>query len=220
MPAILFPPLYLHRTPPWLRWIYPDLLWYIPTDQKKVYLTFDDGPVPGPTEFVLGELERVGATATFFCVGDNIAKHPEVFTKATKAGHRQGNHTYHHLDGWRTSRDKYLDNVKACEGLMPVTSGIRPLFRPPYGKLTRGQRKSLSTDYQIVMWDVLTADFDERLDKEACLRQSLRTTRPGSIVVFHDSFKAEKNLTHVLPRYLDHLKASGFSFESIPEYHG
>jgi peptidoglycan/xylan/chitin deacetylase (PgdA/CDA1 family) len=194
-------------------------VWHVPVSDRKVFLTFDDGPVPGPTEFVLEQLKRVDATATFFCVGDNISRYPQVYRKVVDAGHRPANHTFHHLDGWSHSLLRYLENVRLCDDILGATSGVR-LFRPPYGKLTRAQRKALSARYRIVMWDVLTADFDERLDKEACLRQSIRATRPGSIVVFHDSYKAEKNLTHVLPRYLDHLVREGYTFEAIPVGNG
>jgi peptidoglycan/xylan/chitin deacetylase (PgdA/CDA1 family) len=190
-------------------------LWQVRVSERKVFLTFDDGPVPGPTEFVLGELKRVGAKATFFCVGDNVSRYPDIYRKVLDAGHLAANHTFHHLDGWKHSLSHYLDNVRLCDEHLGAGSGAR-LFRPPYGKLTRAQRKALSGGYRIVMWDVLTADFDERLDKGACLRQSIRATRPGSIVVFHDSLKAEKNLRHVLPRYLDHLKGEGYSFDTIP----
>lgn len=214
----------LYRAPFILSWIYPELVWHINTSQKEIYLTFDDGPVPGPTEFVLSELARFDAQATFFCIGDNVRKHPSLFRKIIASGHMIGNHTFHHLSGWKTSSEKYLSNIKQCQdefdldlpsaGLEPPLAGYPRLFRPPYGRIKRRQIRQIK-DYKIVMWDVLTHDYAQTLDREDCLQGSIKATRPGSIVVFHDSLKAEKNLTYVLPRFMEHFSKLGFVFKSL-----
>lgn len=195
------------------------------TSAKELYLTFDDGPVSGPTEFALETLQKVNAHGTFFCIGENIKKHPEIFRKVVAAGHIIGNHTFNHLSGWKTSAQGYLNNVKLCQdqidsnGQHPVPSPQfpvpgKPLFRPPYGRITRGQIKSL-LELKIIMWDVLTHDYAKSLSPGNCLKGSIAATRPGSIVVFHDSLKAEKNMTYVLPRYLDHFANQGYTFKSL-----
>ncbi|MFM8913457.1 MAG: polysaccharide deacetylase family protein [Flammeovirgaceae bacterium] len=205
-----------------LKWIYPNLLWRVNTQQNEVYLTFDDGPVPEPTEFVLETLKAFQAKGTFFCIGDNIRKHPDVFDRVLREQHAIGNHTFNHLKGWNTPLEKYLDNTRLCQmeisNLVPSmemhTPAVR-LFRPPYGRITNSQIRALKNDFQIVMWDVLTSDYNQSLSPEKCLQGSVRATRPGSIVVFHDSLKAEKNLSHVLPRYLETMTSRGFVFKTL-----
>lgn len=199
------------RTPAILPWVYPTCLWRVNTSQKDIYLTFDDGPVPGPTEFVLDTLKSFNVKATFFCIGDNIGKHPEQFQEVTSAGHAVGNHTFNHLNGWQTSPEDYLDNIALCQQKLPSSN---KLFRPPFGRIKRSQA-SLLNDYKIVMWDVLTFDYDRSLDAGKCLRGSINAVRPGSIIVFHDSIKAEKNLTYVLPRFIDHCVSEGYSFKTL-----
>jgi len=182
-----------------------------------LFLTFDDGPISGPTEFVLEELEKFNAKATFFCIGDNICKHPEIFQRIVAEGHEIGNHTFHHLKGWGTSTEKYVDNVKLCQdqisSFQPPAS--KKLFRPPYGRIRGKQIDHLKDQYKIIMWDVLTSDYAQSQSPEKCLRGSIRATRPGSIVVFHDSLKAEKNIRYVLPRYLQHFSGLGFTFKIL-----
>lgn len=202
------------RTPAFLPWMFSSLTWRIQTQEKKIYLTFDDGPVPGPTEAVLDLLKKYNARATFFCIGDNVRRHPHIFSKIIEDGHTIGNHTFHHLKGWNTPTARYLENIKQCEAQFGMSAPSRKLFRPPYGRITPAQVKALN-DYTIIMWDVLTQDYSAALRPEKCLQASVRATRPGSIVVFHDSLKAEKNLMYVLPRYLDYFSAEGFSFESL-----
>jgi len=199
------------RTPPVLPLLYPSLLWRIKTVEKEIYLTFDDGPVPGPTEFVLDTLRSFHATATFFCIGDNIKKHPEQFRKVVEAGHAVGNHTFNHLNGWRTSPEEYLDNIVLCQKQLPPST---TLFRPPFGRIKRSQA-SLLRDYRIVMWDVLTYDYDRSLKSQTSLKGSVEAVRPGSIIVFHDSLKAEKNLTYVLPRFMEQCALQGYSFKAL-----
>ncbi len=196
------------------------------TSSKELYLTFDDGPVSGPTDFVLNELEKADAKATFFCIGDNVNKHPEVFKKIIRQGHRIGNHTFHHLSGWKTKKEKYLENIRLCEAELTrftqdlsrrneqLITNNQQLFRPPYGRIKRSQIKLL-TDFKIIMWDVLTHDYAESLSHDTCLKGSIAATRPGSIIVFHDSHKAEKNLTYVLPRFISHFKNLGYTFHSL-----
>jgi len=209
------------QTPAILPALFSQLEWRISTVEKEIFLTFDDGPVPGPTEFALKTLEEYNAKATFFCIGDNVRKHPQVFQKIIQAGHSIGNHTFNHLKGWNYTTKEYLTNIDMCAKQIQSAGDSqrltvdRGLFRPPYGRITFNQIKSLKPDYRIIMWDVLTQDYSQSMDKEKCLKGSIRATRPGSIVVFHDSLKAERNLTHVLPKYLEHFAKEGFVFSAL-----
>jgi peptidoglycan/xylan/chitin deacetylase (PgdA/CDA1 family) len=209
------PPGYFFRNPFFLPWLYPGLLWRMPSTEKKLYLTFDDGPIPGPTEFVLDLLNRTGTKATFFCIGDNVKKNPGIFRRIMAEGHAVGNHTFHHLSGWKTGVADYVANVSMCDDVIRDSGYSQPtMFRPPYGRITRRQIASLASR-RIVMWDVLSNDYASSLAPEDCLRGSKAATRPGSIVVFHDSLKAEKNLTHVLPKYIDHFLKQGYTFHLL-----
>lgn len=208
------------RTPFFLPWLYPALTWRMPATGNEVYITFDDGPVPGPTEFVLRELDRVKANATFFVIGDNAEKYSSLLKETAAQGNQLANHTFNHLRGWKTGNEEYELNVRKCEDLLTelvpdqFNRMTSPLFRPPYGRITRKQIARLSS-FQIIMWDVLTHDYAKSISPEQCLRGSLAATRPGSIVVFHDSLKAEKNLRYVLPRYLDQCAEQGFTFKTL-----
>jgi peptidoglycan/xylan/chitin deacetylase (PgdA/CDA1 family) len=201
------------RTPALLPWLYPNLVWRLPVSQPVIYLTFDDGPIPGPTEFVLECLRSARARATFFCIGDNAQRHPTILHQIVQEGHQLGNHTFHHLNGWRTARQVYTENITACQRVLEAAQPTT-LFRPPYGRITRSQIREVW--HAIIMWDVLTHDYNRHLSAAQCLRQSIRATRPGSIVVFHDSLKAEKNLRYVLPRYLQHFATLGYQFHALP----
>jgi peptidoglycan/xylan/chitin deacetylase (PgdA/CDA1 family) len=203
--------MYTIKTPLLLKRIYPSLVWDIPVKEKVIYLTFDDGPVPEITPFVLHELKKAGAKATFFCIGDNVRKHPEEFREVVGAGHSIGNHTYNHLNGWHTSDKKYLDNIALCKPYFRTN-----LLRPPYGRIRSSQIRALKKEYHIIMWDILTGDFDPKLSPEACYRKVIAKTRPGSIVVFHDSIKAFPRLKYVLPKALENWTAAGYRFEAIP----
>ncbi|HEX8041285.1 MAG TPA: polysaccharide deacetylase family protein [Chryseosolibacter sp.] len=205
-----------HRTPFFLPLFYPTLTWRKDSARKSLYLTFDDGPVSGPTEFVLDTLSRASASGSFFCLGDNIRKYPAIFRRILEEGHTVGNHTFSHLNGWRTPLGKYVSDVQAFE-VVARESGLEKktaLFRPPYGRITGRQIRGL-TDYDIIMWDVLSQDYNPRLLPEQCLRRTIKACRPGSIVVFHDSYKSEKNMEYTLPRVLDHFGGLGYSFEGL-----
>lgn len=213
--------MFIHRTPFFLPWLYPNLVWQIPTKQKELFLTLDDGPVPGPTEFALDVLNEYKAKATFFCIGDNVQKHPDVFKRILQEGHAVGNHTFNHLNGWHTPKPEYVNNTFLCDAAMEMhhigteTEKV-VLFRPPYGRITRSQIKALSA-YKIIMWDVLSFDYTESITPEACLKNSIKATRPGSVIVFHDSLKAEKNMHYALPRFIAHFTDRGYSFNVIPQ---
>jgi peptidoglycan/xylan/chitin deacetylase (PgdA/CDA1 family) len=198
--------------------LYPSITWKRKSADKIIYLTFDDGPVPGITEFVLEELKKRNAKATFFCVGHNIEKHPEVFHKIRTDGHSIGNHTFNHLNGWMTSDQEYFSNIEKCEAQLSSVNQDKAkvkLFRPPYGKITRKQIRHLKPEYEIIMWSVLSRDYDKTVGRRNCLSKSIRFTKPGSIIVFHDNVKAERNLRYVLPNYLDHFSNLGFKFEAL-----
>lgn len=180
--------------------------------EKKIFLTFDDGPVPEVTTEVLRILAAHGAHATFFMVGDNIRKHPEIFEKVVAGGHVAGNHTFHHLNGWKTSTSAYVDDIVQSAGLIGTK-----LFRPPYGRFTPAQYRHLKNDFLFVMWSLLTWDFSPLQTPETCLAMAVKHTRPGEIIVFHDSLKAAKNMLYALPGYLDAFSRQGYSFESLPQ---
>lgn len=203
---------YLHKSPWWLRLLYPQCLWRIPTKKKEIFLTFDDGPKPGITEFVLDQLEQHDQRATFFCVGSNVRKYPELAQKIITKGHAIGNHTLTHRNGWKTSNKTYIEDINSCnDALKPYITGRNlELFRPPYGRFTRHQLKTISRQYRIVMWDYLIGDFDPEIKPEVCLDKAINAITPGSIVVFHDSNKASGCLRQVLPAYLEHLTAIGY----------
>lgn len=206
--------MYLFKTPRLLKLLYPKLIWDIKTSSRSIFLTFDDGPIPIVTPCVLKILKEYGAKATFFCIGDNVRKHPEIFEQVKREGHAIGNHTFNHLKGWKTDDDTYLDNFKQADELLHTN-----LFRPPYGRIKRSQAdqlKALNPELDIIMWDVLSGDFDMTLKPERCLKKTLKYTRPGSIVVFHDSLKAFNRLEYVLPRALGLWKSQGYTFELLP----
>lgn len=209
--------MYLVKTPPLIKTIFSDLVWNIDTNDKKVFITFDDGPIPELTPWVLDVLQDYGFTATFFCVGDNVKKYPHLQDRILSEGHSVGNHTFNHLNGWHTDNEDYISNVALCD--MYVASN---LFRPPYGKLKPGQSQVIKQDKTIVMWDVLSGDFDVNISEEKCLSNVMNNYKPGSIIVFHDNVKAEKKLKYVLPLFLRELAENGFVSESleclVPEY--
>lgn len=192
------------------------MTWRKETENKIIYLTFDDGPIPEVTEWVLDELQKVNAKATFFCVGENIFKYADIYQKVKKAQHKTANHTYNHLKGWETSLDDYLKNVDKCEEQLTFSLNENKLFRPPHGRLTSSQANKIrEKGYEIIMWEVLSADFSPKVSKEKCLHKSIKHTKKGSIIVFHDSVKTIEKLKYVLPRYLKHFSQLGYSFETL-----
>jgi len=206
--------MYWVKTPFFVKkFLFPSYLWNGQkiAHQKTVYLTFDDGPTPKITEWVLQLLKEHEAKATFFCIGKNVVANPSIFREIKKEGHQVGNHTFNHFNGWETDHDIYLQNVEHCREVLDSK-----LFRPPYGRIKRQQAKALQKDgYKIVMWSVLSGDFDESLSKEKCLENVLMNVKDGDIVVFHDSVKTFRLLKYVLPRVLEELKKKGFVFEVI-----
>jgi peptidoglycan/xylan/chitin deacetylase (PgdA/CDA1 family) len=202
--------MYFHKTPKLLEWLYPSLTWHKSRKEETVYLTFDDGPVPNATDFVLDTLKSLEVKATFFCVGDNIRKHRSTYEKVLQQGHRVGNHTFNHMNGWKTDADTYLENFRECAKIMDEKQDL--LFRPPYGTAKRKQLTSISKTHEIIMWDVLSGDFDPAVDENTCLDKSLTYTKAGSIIIFHDSNKTYKKLQYVLPRYIEQILKRGFSF--------
>jgi peptidoglycan/xylan/chitin deacetylase (PgdA/CDA1 family) len=204
---------YFVKTPWWLRRMYSGLVWRVPVREKVLYLSFDDGPQPEATSFVLDLLKQYGARATFFCIGKNVQEYPLLYKRILLEGHRVGNHTQHHLNGWKVSDKEYLEDVHAA-----ARSIDSHLFRPPYGRVGLFQSSLLRgapLHYKIIMWEVLSADFDGRLSAEECARNVIRHARPGSIVVFHDSEKAWGRLRGALPVVLEHFSGLGYRFEGL-----
>jgi peptidoglycan/xylan/chitin deacetylase (PgdA/CDA1 family) len=204
--------MYLVHTPQYVQALFPGLIWKMSGNRKEIYLTFDDGPIPEVTPWVLDTLRSFNAKATFFCVGDNVRKHPDIYDMVIHAGHTVGNHTLNHLSGWATENITYFHNIRHCARM--VNSG---LFRPPYGKLKPSQAQFLQRHYRIIMWDVLSGDFDRDIRPEDCAQNVIQHAGAGSIVVFHDSLKAEANLRHALPLVLEHFTREGYTFQSLPK---
>lgn len=186
-----------------MRWSYPV------KDHKVLHLTFDDGPIPEVTPWVLETLSKHGVKATFFCVGDNAAKHPEILSRVVADGHAIGNHTHRHLNGWKTTDRTYLRDIVEAEQYIDSK-----LFRPPYGRIRRTQLKTVQKKYQVIMWSVLTQDYNKSVSNEQCLSYALQA-KSGDIVLFHDSIKAQDNLEYALPRFLEHYCALGYEFRVI-----
>lgn len=197
--------------PPYLiRKFYKELTWNFPTEEKIIYLTFDDGPIPEVTPFVLDQLKQFRAKATFFCIGENVDQNPQIFQRILSEGHVTGNHSFHHLNGWKTDNTLYFESVERTRAIV----GSK-LFRPPYGKIKKSQIKLLGSRYSIIMWDVLSYDFAKNVSAEKCFSNVKKHAKKGSIVVFHDSVKAKKNLEYALPKTLEHFSKLGFEFKGI-----
>jgi peptidoglycan/xylan/chitin deacetylase (PgdA/CDA1 family) len=207
--------MYLIKTPFWLRAFYPNCTWKIPSKDKVIYISFDDGPHPEATPFVLAQLKNFNAKATFFCIGNNVLKHSNIYEAVLAEGHRVGNHTYDHLNGWKTETNIYLENIQDAAKLIDSN-----LFRPPYGRITRQQinaiKQSADLPHEVVMWDVLSGDFDLKLNGEDCARNVIKHTKPGSIIVFHDSQKAWDRMSVALPLVLEYFSNLGYRMEVIP----
>ncbi len=201
--------MYFFKTPFWLKWLYPKRIWDIKTHEKIIYLSFDDGPHPTITPFVLDLLKQYNAKASFFCIGHNVERYPQVYQRILSEGHTAGNHTYDHLNGFGTSNSEYIADIKKAANWIESD-----LFRPPFGRLKSVQARQLKY-YRIIMWDVLSGDFDPALKKETCLKMVKSKTRSGSILVFHDSEKAWEKLEYVLPELMAYFKAEGYQFEKL-----
>lgn len=208
---------YWIKTPQIIKRLFSNQVWDIPNTENKIYLTFDDGPTPEVTEWVLSILKRNNLKATFFCIGNNIEKHPEIFNTIITEGHTIGNHTFNHKKGWKTKTADYIENVELCKSAICELQSVNcNLFRPPYGKIKPSQSKNLrKLGYKIIMWDVLSADFDPSVSKEKCLENATLKVSSGSSIVFHDSVKAFPNLKYALPRAIQILKEKGFVFDVI-----
>lgn len=210
--------LYFKKTPWWLKKLYPRCVWDIPAKEKVLYLTFDDGPHPTATPYVLDQLKNYNAKATFFCIGKNVVEHTDIYRRVIDEGHRVGNHTFNHLNGWKVRDEQYVQNILQAGKYIDSN-----LFRPPYGKITRFQVKLLSgiknspssPNFRIIMWDVLSGDFDITLSFEQCSANVIKNVRPGSVIVFHDSEKAFPRMKDALPRVLEHFNKIGYRFDTI-----
>ncbi|MUP44570.1 polysaccharide deacetylase family protein [Gramella sp. BOM4] len=226
--------LFWPKYPEALKWLYPNRISRL-DNKKAIYLTFDDGPVPEVTPWVLEELKKYEAHATFFCIGDNVRKHPEILERILKEGHAVGNHTFNHLNGWKTSPQEYIENTLKAEEAMNYSSQQQPkslseltsiqlptpnypLFRPPYGRIKNSQaRKLQQLNFRLVMWDVISGDYDQEISAEKCYQNVIKNAVPGSTIVFHDSLKAEKNLREVLPKVLTYYSEKGLKFRSLKD---
>ena len=202
--------MFIEQPPLFYRILFPECVWRLHRKRKCVYLTFDDGPIPEVTPWVLDTLDQYGVKATFFCVGDNVRRNPELFEEINRRGHNVVNHTMNHLQGIKVTSQRYLRNV--LEAHRYINS---PLFRPPHGLLRWAQASILREQFTIVMYDLVTRDYSNKLSGEDVLNNVKRYARKGSIIVFHDSLKAEKNLKYALPRAIEWLKSKGYTFELI-----
>ena len=196
------------RAPGIFKIFFRNFIWRYNTGAKKVYLTFDDGPIPESTLWTLDMLKEKEVKATFFCVGENVYKHPELFQKILDNGHAVGNHTYNHLKGWSVDTSKYIENVIMAADLIKSN-----LFRPPYGQIKSAQAKHLLSEYKLVMWDVLSGDYRRDISPKKCYKDVLKSVRPGSIILFHNHAKSEENMRYAVPRLIDELKLQGYEFD-------
>lgn len=201
----------IYSAPFWIRAFYPkDLVWRVSTQQREVFLTFDDGPVPEVTPLVIKILNKYNVKATFFCVGENVKKYPEIFELLLSNGHAVGNHTYHHIKAWKTDTYSYLSEVEQCNLL--VKSKV---FRPPHGQINRKIVRNLRNEYRIVMWSALTGDYNNALSGNQCLANAVNNTSPGSVIVFHDSLKARERMEYALPLYIEYCLKEGYLFGTL-----
>ena len=206
------------KTPDSIKLLFPNYIWdFYAKKEKKIYLTFDDGPIPEVTDFVLDQLQIFNAKATFFCIGENIKKHPDIFNRILSEGHSIGNHTMNHLKARKNSFTTYIENTQKCEETIKKHIEIKnKLFRPPYGQLSKSKLTQLrQLGYQIILWDVLSKDWDKNTSPEECYNNVIANAKSGSIIVFHDSIKASKNLVAALPKVLKHFTQNGYVLDII-----
>lgn len=207
---------WIHKIPPVVPMIFTQFLWHHSRDERVVYLTFDDGPVPGVTDFVLSQLEQRNMKATFFMVGENVGKNPKLAQRVLENGHQIGNHTQHHINGFKCTTSAYVNNAAQCQDTFKKYLGVTPtLFRPPYGQIKPSQWTKLRKDFTLVMWDVLSGDFDMNQAAEICLKKTSKHTQNGSIVIFHDQQKTARIIKEVLPDYLDFILAEGYITKTL-----
>lgn len=203
--------MFIEQPPQIIRYLYPSAIWRMDKDERAVYLTFDDGPIPRVTPWVLDVLDRYGIKATFFMVGDNIRKHPDEFRMVVERGHRIGNHTFNHIRGLSYDINSYLENTeKACRMMMETN-----LFRPPHGYMSPKQYAELKKRYKIIMWDLVTRDYNRKFNGEQILQKVKKYVRNGSIITFHDSIKSEENLKYALPKAIEWLMEQGYEFKTL-----
>jgi peptidoglycan-N-acetylglucosamine deacetylase len=205
-------PFAFRKVPGAVKQFFPGIIWDLKTTDRKIFLTFDDGPVEDITPAVLEILQKFGAKATFFCIGRNVERSPELYRSVKDAGHSTGNHTYSHVKGWYMSDKNYYDDIDLASRFIPSV-----LFRPPYGLITPGQARDLRKNYRIVMWSVLSVDYDPSVRADTSLKHLLAATHEGSVVVFHDSVKAARKMLRILPVFLEHFASLGYIFESLEE---
>ncbi|WP_299885098.1 polysaccharide deacetylase family protein [uncultured Lacinutrix sp.] len=206
------------KIPKFITRIFPNYVWDFSSKDKVIYLTFDDGPTPEITQWTLDTLKKYNARATFFCIGNNVIKHPEIFKNILANGHSIGNHTHDHIIGWKTETKSYIENVIQAEKAInsQLEKGTVNLFRPPFGKIKNSQGKALiKLGYKIIMWSVITFDWEKEVSKEQCLKNAISRTKKGNIIVFHDSVKASKNMMYSLPKFLEHFSNKNYTFEAI-----
>ena len=209
---------YLAKTPNVISTLFRNQVWSFSKEEKNIYLTFDDGPTPKITEWVLDTLKQYNAQATFFCIGKNIEQNPAILKKIIDNGHAIGNHTYEHLNGWKSKKKDYLNSVLKTEKIISkfVQTPSKKLFRPPYGRIRITQTNELSkNNYKVIMWSVLSGDFDHAISNEKCLLNVINNSNNGDIIVFHDSEKAFEKLQVVLPKTLEFLSEKGYNFKKI-----
>ncbi len=201
----------IHRPPRWFRKLYGPMNWKADATDKSIYLTFDDGPTPEITEWVLDQLKQYEAKATFFCIGRNVERHPEIYERIIAEGHAVGNHTYSHLKGFSVSTEEYVNDIHLAADLIDSK-----LFRPPYGRINRKQIRAVKElGYKFFMWDVLSEDYNRKKKPAQCMQYVTRNVTPGSLIVFHDSVKASGNMQAILPKILKHYQTSGYQFKRI-----
>ena len=211
--------MYFYKTPKLFEYFYPEAIWHGDRSKKYIYLTFDDGPVPRVTEYILDLLSDLTVKASFFCVGENVKYHPKIFNRMIQDGHGIGNHTFNHLNGWITCEREYMENIQMCADILRQSGhqGNPLYFRPPYGRIRKNIIKKIKAAYKIIMWDVLSYDFSSKVSPETCFQKSLRHTKNGSIIVFHDCIKTFEKIKFVISQYIMYLKDKNYEFHTIDD---